>query len=446
MTDLKEVLASTKNPTRKEVEAKVGRAVARLIRTEVFYASLVMRLDRKFTEQVPTVATDGKKIIFNPRFTMAMTDADLRFILIHEVHHVIGKHQFRGKDLDQGKFNVACDHAINNDLLDAGYPRCSDIVGGMWERAYQGMPAEQIYKIMPEDPEPEDGEGGEGGGEGGEAQEGQGGAPGEPGDQQDPNQGPGQDANGKDWDDVPARFGQDDPGGTGSVIQQTHDDGTEMSEGQKAVEEQRQDEKTLQAALDAKAMGSTPGAAEEIIKGIKSPSVDWREELADMVASVVVTDSSYAKPNRRHLHAGMVLPGNVKSGCGEVVVAVDTSASLSTPELEAFNAEMVDIIEEIQPEKTTVIYCDTQVNRVEEFFPGDDFEMVAEGRGGTRFTPPFEHVEKEGLDPELFIYFTDLGANDYPETPPYDVIWAATGAGYQGGPPWGRTIAIKGVF
>lgn len=49
------------------------------------------------------------------------------------------------------------------------------------------------------------------------------------------------------------------------------------------------------------------------------------------------------------------------------------------------------------------------------------------GGGGTRFTPAFEWVEREGLRPDLLVYFTDAQGEFPARAPDYPVLWLVKG-------------------
>lgn len=114
---------------------------------------------------------------------------------------------------------------------------------------------------------------------------------------------------------------------------------------------------------------------------------------------------------------------------------VDTSGSIGDAILTRFGAALTGILHDYKPERLVVAYCDTSVQRVEEFTP-DDAEVVLRpyGGGGTLFQPGLDHFNQMAADgdvPELVIYLTDLyGENTYghgPQQPDeYDVIWVTT--------------------
>jgi predicted metal-dependent peptidase len=113
----------------------------------------------------------------------------------------------------------------------------------------------------------------------------------------------------------------------------------------------------------------------------------------------------------------------VKSGVGEIVLAVDTSGSIGAEELAQFAGEITAIAEQAQPDRIHVVYCDASVQSVQEFVPPESVVLSPKGGGGTDFRPPFEWVEEQQLAIACLIYLTDLCCQSYPEPPEYPVLW-----------------------
>ena len=139
-------------------------------------------------------------------------------------------------------------------------------------------------------------------------------------------------------------------------------------------------------------------------------------------------DYTMLRPNRRFISDNLYLPSMYSEGLGEVVIVVDTSGSISTKELEEFQSEINCILEDTQPEKVYVLYCDTQVHKDIDEFSSDDLpiQLTTRGGGGTDFTAPFEWVNEQSLNPDAFIYFTDLYGGCSAEEPWYPVMWLCT--------------------
>ena len=88
--------------------------------TTVFFATLALRLTIEPAWNVPTMGTDGRRLLFNPQWVDALTDAELRGVLVHEILHCIGQHPGRLGHRDPARWNTAADLAINPIALDIG--------------------------------------------------------------------------------------------------------------------------------------------------------------------------------------------------------------------------------------------------------------------------------------------------------------------------------------
>jgi len=121
------------------------------------------------------------------------------------------------------------------------------------------------------------------------------------------------------------------------------------------------------------------------------------------------------------------------------VIAVDTSGSIGTEELEQFAGEITAISDEAQPEIIHVVYCDAAVQSSQQFEPSEPITLEPKGGGGTDFRPVFEWVELHGLRPACLIYLTDLCCSSYPQEPDYPVLWATDSCSVA---PFGDTIRI----
>jgi len=184
---------------------------------------------------------------------------------------------------------------------------------------------------------------------------------------------------------------------------------------------------TLQAAKAAKMQGNMPGNLEELLMETLAPKVPWKEVLRRFMTSTDKSDYSWARGNRRYLHMGLYLPSAYSDAVGDVVIAIDTSASVSQAELTQFQGEINAILEDSPPTTLHVIQCDTRVVATETFGPEDlPLKLNIKGRGGTEFKPVFDKVDELGIQPECLIYLTDLYADSDFTPPPYPTLWMGT--------------------
>lgn len=388
------------NTSQTKAALAISRARAGLILDEPFFAALALPLEPVPTTRTETMATDGKHLYYNEAWVEKLSSSALKFIIAHEVLHCVGLHHLRRGGREPRRFNIACDYAIDPLLIEAGFAPPPD---AHVDPRFTGKAPEQIYGLLPAEPPPP------------------------------PNGTP---APG----DGEPQAGAMAPG---EVWDATGDDDAPASPAE--VEEQRRDWEaaTLQAAQTAKAAGKLPGFAREIAKAIRAPEIDWRDALRRYMTQVVRADYSWRRPNHRHLASDLYLPSLASESVGEIMIAVDTSGSVSSAELAAFASEINGILDDAKPERVHVVYCDAQVQGEAEYEP-DDYPVVLDcpGRGGTRFSPVWDWAQEKGIDPICAIYLTDLECSDWGEAPPFPVLWVSTGRD-NSATPFGEVVRLR---
>lgn len=124
--------------------------------------------------------------------------------------------------------------------------------------------------------------------------------------------------------------------------------------------------------------------------------------------------------------AGFYLPSLDSRRMGDLVLAVDSSGSITDEEWSAFLSLVNHVTVDCQPRTTLVLICDVRIQAVHEFERGDTpapDQLKLVGGGGTDFRPVFQHIEDENLQPTCLIYFTDLDVRFPDEEPAYPVLW-----------------------
>ena len=385
-------------------DPEVGRLIkqrSRLGSRASGYASLIFGLPFVETEQTKTMATDGKNIYFNRIFVRNTPDHELMGVLLHEALHVSLGHHLRRGNTSPKLWNVACDFAINLIVRDA---RIKLPENALLDEQYRGMTAEQIVRALSKDEDEK------GNGEKGE---------------------------GEKSDDKPSGAPEGfEP--AGEIWDATDDEGKPLEGKEKADAEEELKRDIIVADVVEKASGTgTITIDGGVLDQAKSASVDWVEALADFLDQAFGSEPTFAKPARRHLWSGNYFPSYQGVGGGDLVIAIDTSGSVSQGEAQQFADEIDSIRENVKPHRTVVIYCDMAIQRNaetgEQFDEFDSFEDIVVRKidgGGTRFDPPFSLVEQEGFEPSAFIYFTDgycqVGRGTADKVT-YPVLWATTG-------------------
>jgi predicted metal-dependent peptidase len=409
------------------IELKLTRARVQLLFKQPFFAALCLRL-KLIPGPVPTMATNGKLIRYNPQFVDSLTPEELEGVLAHEVLHCALAHHCRRGNRKKRQWNAAADYAINPIVLKNGLTLPK---GALVKDEYEGLSAEEIYSRLSQEnsghsqsaPQPD------GGGGSGTSQQ--------------TVQGPG---NGDSNQDVPQEPVDDDDldapreGGFGEVLDASDDDGNEAGEGERSRQASEWAIAAEQAMRATKAQGHGGVDIERALKESRKSTQNWRAILQEFVASTIFADYRWFPPNRRHVASGLYLPSPLREGVGRLVIGVDTSGSIGQEELEQFAGEISAICDQAQPERIHVVYCDDKVTGTQEFGSSEAIDLEPRGGCGTDFRPVFEWVADNGINPVCLIYLTDLCCRRYPEPPPpYPVLWVTDS---RRAAPFGETVKI----
>jgi len=361
---------------RKIARSKVRLMLDKLSKGWGFYASVLYQMPMVEKNSLPTMATDGKSIFYNADFTDALSEPELDGVKVHEAYHRILKHHLRMGKRDAELWNIACDYAINPIIIQSGLVLPE---GALIDAKFKGMSAEKIYDILQKD-QGDDGNGG--------------GVP-QP----------------QEWGNV-------------------EDQGGGMSEDQIKSEEATINAQVVMAVNSMKTeAGKLPANIKEIIDEMKRSQIDWKDVLNRFIGGDQPEGYSYRRPNRRQWYLNeVVTPISNKVGCGDIVVGIDTSGSVSSVELSHFLGELNAIAESSGAESVTIITCDYDVQDVVRYEKGDQIkDMVCKGRGGTRVMPVFDYISENNINVDNFIYFTDMGICDYPQQDVgYPILWVSS--------------------
>ena len=329
-------------------------------------AGVIMIGDHKIVDTgVRTACTDGVNSKYGRAFIKELSDAELRFLILHETYHCIYKHLTTWQHLykeNAQRANKACDYVINIKLVDfdgrKGWikmPEC-----GLLDTQYRGMDAATVYKMLADEQQDEQGSGDGDGDEG---------------------------MDDHDWDAA-----QDM-------------DEEEVKELHRAV-----DDALRQGALLAGKVGTgDPRAFDDIL----AAKIDWREALREFVSTTCTGNdySTWRRPNRRFIGLDIYMPSGISETVGELVIAIDTSGSIGGRELQQFLGEISAIASSVRPSGVRLLYWDTQVRR-DEYYTQDALDQIITstkpaGGGGTSVTCVPAYMAEKSIKPQAVVVLTD---------------------------------------
>lgn len=395
-----------------ELHERLVRARIQLAMFQPFLASAAMRLPIKATEGVSwcsTVCTDGYHIFYNPAWVSKLNQQELFGVIAHEVLHVLFAHSERLQDRQPGRWNIACDLAVNLLLIEQGFELPK---GGMVNDRYRSMSSEQIYEELPIDQELEESTFGVCSSPADEVFE---------------------------ADDLEL-YGGSSAGESSGVLVSTGADLVfpDHPSVKAHADDDAPDREALSALRDrlradtaSKLYGAVAAKFKQECAAADRSKVDWRGLLRSWLHDRVMTDWRSFPFSRKHLVRGLYLPSVGVDSPGHIVFAIDTSGSMTTKMLSDIVGEL-RAFRETFPCKLTVIQADAAIQSVTEYEAMDGTEvpklLSIQGGGGTSFAPVFEWIAENSQDAQLpvLIYATDGYGSFWSGRPNWPIIWLLT--------------------
>lgn len=112
------------------------------------FGSVIANLEFQASKDIATAGTDGKVLLYNPKFVNGLSDKERTFLFAHEVCHVAFEHIFRSEGKDKQLWNIATDSVINALLKQDGLPM---IEGGVDIPEAVNYDAEEMYNKLLEE-------------------------------------------------------------------------------------------------------------------------------------------------------------------------------------------------------------------------------------------------------------------------------------------------------
>lgn len=400
---------------RPPLPTSVTRARLQLMLRHPYLASACARFPLSVAsaeEGIGTMATDGYRIYVNPEFTERLQEEEVLGVLAHELMHNVLGHLDRQGQRDPELWNQAIDHATNLMLEDLDFTLPNP---KLCNGEFSGMSAEEIYRIL-QSRSPRNGRA-------------------------------------SNWDQHLLLGGEPGPGGlverSGGRLQQEQPlSPLERVRMQRGLQQEMQRE--LQKHFGGRLPGRLAGVLESELSQAEASRVPWEAVLMRFVSGLKRSDYRSFPFNKKHLWRGIGLPSLGVPGPEHLVVAVDTSGSMSSQLLRQVLSE-IDRIRSLSECRMTLIECDAQIQKVTEWEAWDDSTTALQrwrfrGRGGTRFHPVFEWVSERmrtgALQPDALIYLTD-GYAHFPPPLPLPLLWSVPEEGLAPEAfPYGEVLVI----
>ena len=343
------------------LDQSLRKVKIKLMAKDPFLATLALDLPTRFTEEIPTAATDGLELLVNPTFWADLSDAHKIGIFAHEVLHVAYMHSFRRKNRDPMIWNFAADYVINLVLRDENY-QLPD--GCLYDNNYRNMSTEEVYEQLIKNGSSMSGNGG------------------------------------------PV---------ANDVLDSPKDKNTQQQVASKISNAK------LATSGSGKGIGSKGTEISRAVDNILRPQLPWHSILLQYCTDLKNQEYSWSRPNRRYTDVYLPSLQNTEYGMGGINVFIDVSGSIDDKTLNVFLAELKNIWESCNPDWVDLMAFSTKLNpatRIEEEW---NTKFDTKSTGGTEGGPVLNYINscKEEC---VNIIFTD-GYIDTPHTNKKNVFW-----------------------
>lgn len=359
-----------------------------------FWGNLATRL--QLTESIEdwckTAATDGRNLFYNSGFIMGLTDAQIIFVIGHEILHVVLDHLGRGQYDDPDISNIAADFADNailmeekigthigtfisrNDIINPSMPKQTSI-GTLYDPCYKGKSYEEIYDDL-----------------------------------------------------IKFSVTIKQNGGSGLGLDQHTTaiggtDATPMTESELQAIKDSIREAVLSAAQTV-GIGNVPAGIRRMIGDLVAPVMNWQQIITQLIESQVKADYTYMKLGRRSFSSDFIFPSMARAFKIRLTLGLDMSGSIGKKEIIEYFSEILGILDQYASFELGILCFDTGVYNYQVFTEDTRDELLEYepvGGGGTDFRCIFDFLKENDILPNQLGIFTDgetseWGDPDYCDT------------------------------
>lgn len=360
---------------------RLKRSHIRLMKNKrtALYSGVLMLGDSEIVSNCKTAYTDGVNKRYGEAFMSGLSDAEFNAVVMHENLHVALKHLplHKRKWKENAKAaNIAADFVVNDIIYqlqrwDSDFiklPECA-----LYDDKYHNWSFDQVYRDLMDK---------------------------------------------SSTSKKPSSCQQGDGNGDpldGMEPLDEHDYESEVSDAKGNELSDKQIADAVDSALREGGMlaGKVGGDMPRAIKDLLTPQVDWREELREWVSEFAVGKDEYTfrKFDRRHIVNDLYMPTTYSDTVGDLVVCIDTSASIGQRQINEFATELASITDSVTPSGIRILWWDTMVRGDQRLEPTQYSSLRTllkpKGGGGTSIACVPKYIKDKNIEAEAVIVFTD---------------------------------------
>lgn len=352
---------------------KIKSARIDMLRSFPFWGSIALIMEphpvKEDDPNIKTIATNGRKLYYNPKAVRAMTRDEMVWAITHVTIHIVYDHIGRRYNRDEKLYHYACDLVANCDLeeLRIGKRPGKNVSGTepAYDPDYNDKIVEEVYELLLK---------------------------------KFPNR-----------DDLPPSF----------------DYHMEIGEGMDASERADFELMLDSAILQANSIAGGKGQSNSVMRYISDltePKLDWRSFVSTSISEMKKSDYTWSRQSKKSRSMGLYLPAQDDASYAEVVVALDTSGSMSEEMLRDLVSEVYGAMSQFNDYKLHILCFDTSVHNPKTFTPDNAHECTMYepmGGGGTAFECVFKWLKDREITPKQLVFLTDGYPNDSWGDPDY---------------------------
>ena len=374
----------------------ISTSLLRLRMKSPFFGTLAMFARFVPSETIPTAATDGRDIFFNPDFLASLSSNQQDGLILHEVLHTALLHPLRLGVRDRKSWNIAADIVVNGMIM--GLSGCELPPGALRDEKLEHFSVEEVYALLQ-----------------------------------------GQEAHCfclEELDLLVVDEGGDEARaeiGEGHSLTSCRNNSLK-THWQKTIEQAK-------VIVRSSGNGVLPGGLDREFGAVVNPQLDWKSYLWRYL---VQTPTDFQGFDRRFAYRSLYLEA-LQGESVHVYIAVDTSISVGEVQFQLLIDEVRGILGAYPHLNCELFYVDRDAHGP-YLLTANSTLPPAQGGGGTSFIPFFDRINElwDGQTSSVCIYLTD-GYGDFPAyLPMLPTLWIVTPGGLDAATfPFGEVVRLN---